>query len=535
MVRVTSKAKSISDFVAPKADARLVSIPAHHTYQWLDTANPRVPAQEALAESPSQRLLVALDAFRTMQGHQLMPDQQRAVVEGISARVQLLQGPPGTGKTQTTAASVLSRCWTTLGAGSVVMIGAQTHTAVDELMLRISATIDPLQRAFEAAGLPTLPVHLFRVDPRADLAGITELRSKAAIRTLKDARANGIAILGGTTTALLKLAANLDASAAYGRRAAGFQSDLLIIDEASMMVLAHFLALTTLLAENGQIMLAGDHRQLAPIVAHNWEKEDRYPVTVYQPYVSAYEAVRGIKVRRHVANDQVVLSSLTFTFRLPEVVRHLINPVYQRDDIRLEGRGREAEFVHEVDAGSPWSVIWTDSERLHLVVHDDQSSVKANPLEVEIIDGILRSRNQHPPRSVVVMTPHRAQRSLLTQQLGTREEILRIDTVEKMQGGECPVVIVSATASDTAAITKNAAFILDLNRANVAFSRAQERLIVVCAKSLLDNVPADLENYESAMLWKAIRELCKRVAGNVAMGGAQAVIYSPELREEINA
>ncbi|MQG91107.1 AAA domain-containing protein [Pseudomonas sp. MN1F] len=526
--------ESISDFVAPKADARLATIPVHHTYQWLDTANPRVPAQESLAELSTQRLLAALDTFRTLQGHQLMRDQQRAIVEGISARIQLLQGPPGTGKTQTTAASVLSRCWTSLGAGGIVMIGAQTHTAVDELMLRISATIDPLQRAFEAAGLATLPVHLFRVDPRADLVGITELRSNAAVRTLRDALANGIAIIGGTTTALLKLATSLDASAAFGRRAAGFQSNLLIVDEASMMVLAHFLALTTLLAEDGQIMLAGDHRQLAPIVAHNWEEEDRYPVTVYQPYVSAYEAVRGIKVRRRVADDQVVLSSLTFTFRLPEVVRHLINPVYQRDDIRLEGRGREAELAHEVVTGSPWSAIWTDSERLHLVVHDDQSSVKANPLEVEIIEGILQSKNEHPPRSVVVMTPHRAQRSLLTQQLGMRDEILRIDTVEKMQGGECPVVIVSATASDTAAITKNAAFILDLNRANVAFSRTQERLIVVCAKSLLDNVPADLENYESAMLWKAIRELCKRVVGEVEIGGAHAVIYSPEARDEIN-
>ncbi len=526
--------ESISDFVAPKADARLAAIPAHHTYQWLDTANPRVPARKALDEISHQRLLAALDTFRTLQGHQLMPDQQRAVVEGICARIQLLQGPPGTGKTQTTAASVLSRCWTDLRAGDIVMVAAQTHTAVDELLLRISATIDPLRRAFEDAGMPALPVHLFRIDPRADLAGITELRSKAAVRTLKDRRANGVVILGGTTTALLKLATNLDTSAAFGRRPAGFQGNLLIVDEASMMVLAHFLALTTLLAEDGQIMLAGDHRQLAPIVAHNWEEEERYPVTVYQPYVSAYEAVRGIKVRRRVADDQVILSSLTFTFRLPEVVRHLINPVYQRDDIRLEGRGRDTALAHEVDAESPWSAIWTDSERLHLVVHDDQSSVKANPLEVEIIDGILRSKREHRPHSVVVMTPHRAQRSLLTQQLSGREEILRIDTVEKMQGGECPVVIVSATASDTAAITKNAAFILDLNRANVAFSRTQERLIVVCAKSLLDNVPADLENYESAMLWKAIRELCGRVIGEVEIGGAHVIVYSPERREEIN-
>lgn len=524
--------ESISDFVAPRADARLVAVRAHHTYQWLDTANPRVPARTPLSDASRQPLLAALDAFRTVQGHQLMPDQRRAVLEGIAARIQLLQGPPGTGKTQTTAASVLSRCWTNLRAGDIVVVGAQTHTAVDELMLRVLATVDPLQHHFAAAGLPTLPVHLFRVDPREDLIGITGLRSNAAVKAVSSAQKNGIVIIGGTTTALLKLAASLDSSAAFGRRTTGFQSNLLIVDEASMMVLAHFLALTTLLAADGQIMLSGDHRQLAPIVAHNWEEEDRYPVTVYQPYVSAYEAVRGIKVRRHVADDQVVLSSLTFTFRLPEVVRHLISPVYQRDNIRLEGGDREAEFAHEVDAESPWSAIWTDSERLHLVVHDDQTSVKANPLEVEIIDGILRSKTEHRPRSVVVMTPHRAQRSLLTQQLGVREEILRIDTVEKMQGGECPVVIVSATASDTAAITKNAAFILDLNRANVAFSRTQERLIVVCARSLLDNVPADLENYASAMLWKAIRELCSRVVGEVEVGEAHAVIYSPKPRDE---
>lgn len=526
--------ESISDFVAPKADARLVEVAAHHTYQWLDTANPRVPACEALEGASQDRLLAALQDFRTVQGHQLMPDQWRAVVEGISARIQLLQGPPGTGKTQTTAASVLSRCWACLEVGDVVVVGAQTHTAVDELMLRILATVEPLQRSFTTAGLPTPHIQLFRVDPREELAGINELRSGSAVRELKRARAAGIVILGGTTTALLKLAAKLDDSAAFGRRATGFQSNLLIVDEASMMVLAHFLALTTLLAADGQIMLSGDHRQLAPIVAHTWEEEDRYPVTVYQPYVSAYEAVRGIKVRRQVADHQVVLSSLTFTFRLPEVIRHLISPVYQRDNIQLEGRGREVELAHEVDSESPWSVIWTDSERLHLVVHDDQTSVKANPLEVEIIDGILRSKNGHSPHSVVVMTPHRAQRSLLTQQLGVREEILRIDTVEKMQGGECPVVIVSATASDTAAITKNAAFILDLNRANVAFSRTQERLIVVCARSLLDNVPADLENYESAMLWKAIRELCSRVVSEVEIGIAHAVIYSPEPRDEID-
>jgi hypothetical protein len=58
------------------------------------------------------------------------------------------------------------------------------------------------------------------------------------------------------------------------------------------------------------------------------------------------------------------------------------------------------------------------------------------------------------------------------------------------------------------AISDNAEFILDLNRTNVIFSRAQERLIVVCSRSLLDSMPADLEDYERSWLWKHLRAVC---------------------------
>ena len=41
-----------------------------------------------------------------------------------------------------------------------------------------------------------------------------------------------------------------------------------------MMVFPHFLALASLVHTDGDIMLTGDHRQLAPILAHDWEHED---------------------------------------------------------------------------------------------------------------------------------------------------------------------------------------------------------------------------------------------------------------------
>jgi hypothetical protein len=69
------------------------------------------------------------------------------------------------------------------------------------------------------------------------------------------------------------------------------------------------------------------------------------------------------------------------------------------------------------------------------------------------------------------------------------------------------VIIVSGTESDPHAIGAAASFILNLNRADLALSRTQERLIVVCSDTLLDHIPPELEDYESAMLWKSSASL----------------------------
>ena len=115
------------------------------------------------------------------------------------------------------------------------------------------------------------------------------------------------------------------------------------------------------------------------------------------------------------------------------------------------------------------------------------------------------------PGSISIITPHRAQRGLLKGALSDLAYHIRlIDTVERLQGGECETIIVSATQSDASAISGNAEFILDLNRTNVIFSRAQARLVVVCSRNLLDSMPADFDDYASSMLWKHLRSVCDR-------------------------
>jgi superfamily I DNA and/or RNA helicase len=148
-------------------------------------------------------------------------------------------------------------------------------------------------------------------------------------------------------------------------------------------------------------------------------------------------------------------------------------------------------------------------------------------LEVAIIQEILRHAPNLEENSVAIITPHRAQRTQLKTSLEDYATPIRvIDTVEKLQGGECETIIVSATASDPLAIAQNVEFILDLNRSNVAFSRVKERLVVVCAASLLNFIPADLEQYEKTLLWKALRSLCTQPLVELSIAGHTAEILT---------
>lgn len=87
----------------------------------------------------------------------------------------------------------------------------------------------------------------------------------------------------------------------------------------------------------------------------------------------------------------------------------------------------------------------------------------------------------------------------------------------------------SATASDPSAIAAAADFILDLNRSNVAFSRVRDQLIVVCARSLLDHIPGDIEQYDEMMLWNALRTTCSELVESIDVNDATVDVMRPPL------
>jgi uncharacterized protein len=83
---------------------------------------------------------------------------------------------------------------------------------------------------------------------------------------------------------------------------------------------------------------------------------------------------------------------------------------------------------------------------------------------------------------ILVVAPYNAQVALLRELL---PEGARIGTVDKFQGQEAPVVIVSLTTSSTQLAPRGMQFLYSRNRLNVAVSRAQALTVMVGSPELL--------------------------------------------------
>jgi len=513
--------ESPSDMVSGRVDDRLVEEPDAPVMAWFDMSSPKVPPMQPLGEGVHARYESLLRGM-LFDGHSLGEDQIKAILEGLSARVQLMQGPPGTGKTTTTAVATLLRT-SRQGTGEITLVAANTHMAIDRITEDIRSKAGPFIEAIEGMGASPSPIGVYN---------LSELEGEGGYWHKLNARRGGERIIvGGTTNEVLKLAKKMNDIEPYRNDLDGFKVSCLIVDEASMLVMPHFLALASLLHPNGTIMLSGDNRQLSPITTHDWEKEDRPPFVKYQPFMSAFDAVDSILRTSGTTGSMIKRSALDMTYRLPDEVIDLISDLYRKDGIELKGsKGGEVRRLRRTS--DPFSFVW-QAGGIYLLVHDECESKKTNRFEASVIERLLKAANALDGSSIAAMTPHRAQRTLLQECLRPYSvQVDIVDTVERLQGGERPTVIVSGTQSDPASISDAADFVLDLNRSNVIFSRTKDRLIVVCAQTLLDSVPADTEQYMSAYLWKRIRGICTKEAASFYLEGHHVRLLVPD-RENV--
>ena len=86
--------------------------------------------------------------------------------------------------------------------------------------------------------------------------------------------------------------------------------------------------------------------------------------------------------------------------------------------------------------------------------------------------------------AILIVAPYNSQVSLLSEQLAPRG--IRVGTVDKFQGQEAPVVIYSMATSTPEDAPRGMEFLYNLNRLNVATSRARCASILVASPRLFE-------------------------------------------------
>jgi len=131
--------------------------------------------------------------------------------------------------------------------------------------------------------------------------------------------------------------------------------------------------------------------------------------------------------------------------------------------------------------------------------------------EAAVVAGVLEDlRRQHrlPPEQIAVVAPFRAQVRLIRSALQRAEvpdqEKVVVDTIERMQGQEREVIVISLAVGDPDTLSSRAEFFFSTNRLNVAMSRARTKVVLVASKGAFQALPMSPESLRAASLFKTL-------------------------------
>ena len=369
-----------------------------------------------------------------------------------------VQGPPGTGKSYL-GAHVIERLVTE--HGWKVGVVAQSHAVVENLLDRVVDAGLAAERVGKvpsggapADGDPEMGAAVHRFTPlpangHLEFAGVNE--------------GQGF-VLGGTAWDF--------ANAARVPRGA---LDLLVVDEAGQFSLASTIAVGVA-ARN--LLLLGDPQQLPQV------SQGRHP-----------EPVDGSALGWVSAGHDVLPPE--YGYFLAETRRMHPELAAAVSGLSYEGKLRAHPCASDRHLGGVLPGVHPVP-----VLHVGNST--ASPEEAEAVVALVRDlvgrswsdpaagRDDEPlgQDDVIVVTPYNAQlaevRALLDAE-GYRG--VRVGTVDKFQGQEATIAIVSLAASSAADVPRGMSFLLMKNRLNVAISRAKWAAYLVHSPELTEFLP----------------------------------------------
>lgn len=383
------------------------------------------------------------------------------IVADLDNSYLFVQGPPGTGKTYTLSFVVADL----LAAGFRVGVTSNSHKAINKA--------------------------LEEVEKRMAERRVTFLGAKRANRNDPDTEHNG--------THIINLYKSEDVSPIYrlvGGTVFHFSRDdqrgafdYLFVDEAGQVSLGNLVAMGGA-AKN--IVLVGDQMQLP------------------QPVQGVHPGDTGLSSLEYLLEGHATIEDDRGVFlkesrRLhPALCTFISEAIY---DGRLAAHPIAAQRRLILDAAAP-ACLKPGGLTLLPVAHAGctQSSVAEAEAIASLLDALCRQRVQREDgtvraltlQDVLVVAPYNLQVNLLKQRLPRG---VKVGTVDKFQGQEAAVVIVSMTTSRGEDAPRGTQFLFNRNRFNVAISRAECLAIVVHGAELLEGSWQSIEDLERLNLF----------------------------------
>lgn len=366
------------------------------------------------------------------------------VVMGMQNCVLFLQGPPGAGKTYSGSRIILSL----LKAGKRVGITSNSHDAINNLLEGVAKAA--VEAEFELSGVKKST----NEGQFAYVKGIADVTANDEVDLAKHQLIAGTAWL-------------------FSRAEFDQQLDYIFADEAGQISLANMVAIGTA-ASN--IVLLGDQMQLG------------------QPTQGVHPGRSGESTLEYLLNGAATIAPergifLSKTFRMhPDVCSFISDAVYEG---RLEAD--ESAYGQRLVL-KPDAHLALAPTGLQYVPVEHDGCAQASPQEVativELVDSLLEQQYVGKDRrecamtlnDILVVAPYNVQVNELRQAL---PEGARVGTVDKFQGQEAQVVIMSMTTSNGDYVPRDLEFLFSKNRLNVAISRAKSLAILVACPDLM--------------------------------------------------
>lgn len=461
--------------------------------------------------------------------NQLNFSQKQAVKNSAEKGLTVIWGPPGTGKTKTLSAFIHAVTQNACIAQQPlrVLITGPTYKAVEEIIERThkllagdvatSSTLSFGYSSARSAGRLSLPssnnltYSVFSFDNRdtdyqqclANLTGNT-----------------GVHIVGSQIRQARRFSKDISTTGEFINDV----FDVVIIDESSQVPVSNALSALCGVKSDGRVVIAGDSLQMPPITAVEAPADASYLVGSIQTYLLKRDFGQPITPcvldRNYRSSGAIVEFAKTIGY--PGTL------VAEFPDRALAILGQfpdQSQFPAHLPWSDRYAILLSPENSVVALLHEDEVSSQGNHYEARLVAGMVWNLRQNVASTlsgrggasntmptpgefwsecVGIVTPHRAQRALVIRELevlfpGEKNFIDEaVDTVERFQGGERHCIIVTYGVADVDVISGEEAFLLQLERTNVAISRAMGKCIVVMPRSLAKHIPEDKKALETA-------------------------------------